>query len=87
MLDTDLFANKFNIKKIISSVTTFALNETLTTNLFNSVIDIISRNGSALSENFEENISIINHMEMILMIHLNLLDLLFLIDMKLKVLK
>ena len=55
LLDTDLFASKFNIKKIISSVTTFALNEKLMDDMFNLMMATLSKSGATLPQGIEEN--------------------------------
>ena len=55
LLDTDLFASKFNIKKIISSVTTFALNEKLMDDMFSLMMATLSKSGATLPQGIEEN--------------------------------
>ena len=55
LLDTDLFARKLNIKKIISSVTTFALNERLMDDMFNLMMATLSKSGATLPQGIEEN--------------------------------
>ena len=54
LLDTDLFASKFNIKKIISSITTFALNEKLMDDMFNLMMATVSKSGVTLPQGIEE---------------------------------
>lgn len=57
LLDTNLFASKFNIKKIISSVTTFALNEKLMDDMFNLMMSTLTKNGATIPQDIKENMT------------------------------
>ena len=57
LLDTNLFASKFNIKKIISSITTFALNEKLMDDMFNLMMSTLTKSGATIPQDIKENMA------------------------------